>query len=113
MESSNDFPAAFLVHAADNVATLLAAATTGKVLLRGAADGYIDIRGDVELGHKVAVRRIKPGEFIVKFGVVIGQASSNIEHGDWVHLHNCTSLLDERSSTLDLHTGLPGDTRYE
>jgi hypothetical protein len=30
-----------------------------------------------------------------------------------VHLHNCQSQLDERSSTLDLHTGLPGDTRYE
>ncbi len=113
MESSETLPTAFQVYPADNVATLLSAVSKSKIFLCGAATGQLTAHGDIELGHKIAVRNIQSGKPIVKFGVVIGQASRNIEEGEWVHLHNCISLLDERSGTLDLHTGLPGDTQYE
>jgi altronate dehydratase small subunit len=36
-----------------------------------------------------------------------------IEPGDWVHLHNCRSQLDERSGSFDIHTGAPEDNAYE
>jgi hypothetical protein len=49
----------------------------------------------------------------VKYGVEIGEATTAIVPGDWVHLHNCGSKLDARSNTLDLHTGAPKDTLYE
>jgi hypothetical protein len=43
---------------------------------------------------------------VIKYGVTIGLATRDIDAGEWVHLHNCRSLLDEGSSTLDLHTGI-------
>jgi altronate hydrolase/altronate dehydratase small subunit len=46
----------------------------------------------------------------MKFGVRIGHATEPIKRGGWVHLHNLASDLDERSGTLDLHSGAPSDT---
>jgi len=46
---------------------------------------------------------------VVKFGARIGRATRPIAAGEWVHLHNLASDLDERSGSLDLHTGAPGD----
>jgi altronate hydrolase len=40
------------------------------------------------MGHKIAVRRIEPGEPVRKYGQIIGQASQAIEAGQWVHCHN-------------------------
>jgi len=39
--------------------------------------------------------------------VVIGIATRRIEPGEWVHLHNCRSQLDERSGSFDVQTGAP------
>jgi altronate dehydratase small subunit len=44
--------------------------------------------------------------------VPIGIATTAIEPGAWVHLHNCRSRVDERSSHLDLKTGAALDTAY-
>ena len=43
------------------------------------------------LGHKVAARKIAPGEKILKYGVPIGSATAAIEPGEHVHLHNMKS----------------------
>jgi hypothetical protein len=51
-------------------------------------------------------------EPIVKFGVTIGLANAAIPAGAWVHLHNCSSQVDERSSHLDVKTGAALDTVY-
>jgi hypothetical protein len=67
----------------------------------------------VKLGHKVALSQLQPGDAVIKFGVPIGHATKAISVGAWVHLHNLASDLDERSGTLDLHSGAPTDTRYE
>lgn len=69
--------------------------------------------GVVALGHKIALREIRQGESVIKFGVPIFRASKVILVGDWVHLHNIASTFDERSATLDVHTGAVTDTRYE
>ena len=61
-------------------------------------------------GHKVALRDVAAGEAIIKFGVRIGHATKPIARGAWVHLHNLASDLDDRSGTLDLHSGAPTDT---
>ena len=105
---------AFRIHAADNVATLLADAEPGPVELRGAAEGkLVALREPVALGHKMALRPIALGEEVVKFGVTIGIASSPIAEGAWVHLHNCSSRFDERSGDFDPVTGETRDTRYD
>ena len=36
-----------------------------------------------------------------------------IQQGEWVHLHNCSSRLDERSNAFDVRTGVPEDVTYE
>src|SRR5262249_4557820 len=42
----------------------------------------------VGLGHKLAVRPIKKGEAVTKYGQIIGFAKENIAPGDHVHVHN-------------------------
>lgn len=107
-------PVAFQINTSDNVATLLVPAQPGPVTVRGAAgESQIIGREAIEHGHKIAVVAIAKGEDIIKFGVVIGSATCAIEQGEWVHLHNCGSRLDERSNAFDVHTGVPEDVRYE
>ena len=54
--------------------------------------------GEIPSGHKVALRDIKKGEFVVKYGQVIGRATADIKVGEWVHTHNLKSHLDEKAS---------------
>lgn len=105
---------AFQVHASDNVATLLGEAAAGAPLqiVGPAPNSELIAREKIELGHKVALTAIPEAAPVVKFGVVIGVAMRPIEPGEWVHLHNCRSQLDERSGHFDVHTGEPGDQAY-
>lgn len=104
----------FQINAADNVATLLANADVGPLQVRG-PEGHtvITAREPIELGHKVALCDIPANATIVKYGVTIGKSTRKILQGEWVHLHNCSSYVDQRSAELDLHTGLPGEKAYE
>lgn len=70
-------------------------------------------RENIPNGHKISLCDIAAGEKIRKYGVVIGQATTDILKGSWVHLHVMKSLYDERSGHLDSVTGAPKDTRYE
>lgn len=107
-------PVAFQINPGDNVATLLVPAQPGPVTVRGAAgEKQIIAQEAIEHGHKIAIAPIAKGESIIKFGVVIGAATCAIHVGEWVHLHNCGSRLDERSNAFDVHTGVPEDVRYE
>jgi hypothetical protein len=108
-------PRCFQIHANDNVATLLDDVETAcdlRVLGR-AAEATLLATEPIKLGHKIALVPMARGEAVVKFGVAIGRASRDIAAGEWVHLHNCTSGFDERSQTLDVHTGAATDTKYE
>ncbi len=105
---------AFQIDRADNVATALTALIPGGTALLGdAATPEIHAVTDVPLGHKIALRDIRNGEDIIKYGVVIGRATADIPSGSWVHLHVMRSIYDERSSHLDVNTGAPRDTQYQ
>lgn len=99
----------------DNVATLLSDAAEGvEIALVGSAQrSQICACGAIRSGHKIAVADIGRGESVVKFGVAIGYATDDIPAGHWVHLHNCASYYDARSSTLDGETGAATDVTYE
>lgn len=104
----------FCIEKVDNVATALVALKEGNVSVLG--DAFIEEMEAVEevpVGHKIALTNIKYGEKIIKYGVVIGKATTNIKKGAWVHLHCMCSLYDERSSHLDPITGAPKDMKYE
>ena len=103
-------PRAFQVHPKDNVATLLDDTSGGDVEILASNAGRIQSLEKISRGHKIALRDIAANEAIIKFGVRIGHATQPIKRGAWVHLHNLASDLDERSGTLDLHSGAPTDT---
>lgn len=106
---------AFQIDLQDNVATALDPVAQGDtVTLTGEHTlPSLAATGDVPVGHKIALRFIGNGQDIVKYGVVIGRATTDIPAGSWVHLHVMHSIYDERSGHLDVNTGAPKDTRYE
>ena len=50
---------------------------------------------NIPVGHKYALKDIKKGEFVIKYGEVIGRATTDIKAGEWVHTNNLKSHLDE------------------
>ncbi len=103
-------PRAFQIQAEDNVATLMDDAAPGAVEIIGAAKSNVIAVEKIARAHKIALKDIAANEAVMKFGVRIGHATQPIPRGAWVHLHNLASDLDERSGTLDLHSGAPTDT---
>jgi altronate hydrolase len=73
----------------DNVATALEALEVGRQVPVGDAD--LTVREAIPRGHKVAVRAIRSGEPVVKYGSPIGIASADIPEGAHVHTHNVAS----------------------
>lgn len=47
---------------------------------------------DIPLGHKIALRDIRTGEKVLKYGRPIGAATKDIIKGQHVHVHNIKSL---------------------
>ena len=81
------------LNARDNVCVAL------RELPEGAS---VEIDGDeiimrqvIPLGHKFALRDIRVGGHVIKYGEVIGQVTQPIRAGDHVHLHNLQSLRDK------------------
>lgn len=113
MSTPPDQPAfrAFQIHPLDNVATLLSSVAAGEsVEILGPDRRTLLAVDPIATGHKIALRPLSPNEAVLKFGNRIGHANQAIAAGAWVHLHNLASDLDERSGTLDLHSGAPTDT---
>lgn len=68
----------------DNVSTLIDESLDATRLSDGRA-----VDAGIPFGHKVALVAIDRGGEIVKYGVVIGRATSAIRAGEHVHVHNC------------------------
>ena len=69
-----DLKLALKIDDLDNVATIFA---------EGIQKGM-----DVEVRHKIALKELHQGDFIMKYGECIGTASCDIAKGDYVHVHN-------------------------
>ena len=85
---------AVLIHPKDSVAVLL------KPLVKGndTVGLPVEIRAseDIPAGHKIAIRPIRQGEAVVKYGAPIGYATQEIAEGQHVHTHNVrTGLADK------------------
>ncbi len=52
-------------------------------------------KGEIPAGHKFALYDIPEGEYVIKYGEIIGRATKDIKKGEWVHTHNVKSHLDE------------------
>ena len=86
---------AIQVDTKDNVATTTSLVVSGdKVEVLNPNGDVILIAKPVEeiiFGHKIALKEIKTGEDIIKYGEVIGIADKLIKIGEWVHTHNVVS----------------------
>jgi len=84
---------AIVLSAEDNVATALGETKKGDIVtIKNGEEMKVSITQDIPYGHKFAIRDIKKGERIMKYGEVIGGATSDIARGDHVHVHNIESL---------------------
>ncbi len=84
---------AIVLSAKDNVATALGELREGdSITVKNGDEKAVTLRQDIPYGHKFAIRGIKRGEHIIKYGEVIGGATSDISEGDYVHVHNIESL---------------------
>jgi altronate dehydratase small subunit len=79
---------ALLMTGDDTVATALADLAVGERL---ETDPPVTIVEAIPFGHKVALVEHDPGDPVIKYGDVIGEATTTIDCGDWVHTHNCAS----------------------
>lgn len=62
--------------------------------------GEITLVDDIPAGHKIAMRPIRAGEAVIKYGYPIGRASQDIAAGAHVHSHNLQSALAGRLEKL-------------
>lgn len=78
----------------DNVATALEEipALSSVKLKRGEETLTIVVKDKIPFGHKFALMPIAEGQYITKYGQVIGAAICDISEGSHVHAHNVESL---------------------
>ena len=65
----------------DNVAVVVAPVTKGEIL----EGTFIKALCDIPQGHKIALRPIKKGEEVIRYGVVLGYMKEDIAEGGWVN----------------------------
>ena len=75
----------------DMVAVALKPLKAGETVSFGT--GEITLKEDLPMGHKAALREIRRGEAVSKYGYPIGEATEDIPAGAHVHTHNLHTLL--------------------
>lgn len=78
-----------IINSADNVAVALCD------LKKGQTEQGVTLAEDITKGHKFALRDIKRGENIIKYGTPIAHATEDISAGSHVHTHNVKTNLNE------------------
>lgn len=78
----------------DNVAVAAHRLEPGQEVQYNGTD--LTVGGRIDLGHKVALRPIRKGEAVCKYGQIIGFASRDIAPGEHVHVHNVAADAFER-----------------
>ena len=87
---------ALKVNDKDNVATIFAEQVQGGdvIQVRDKKGETTEVKAleAIPYGHKLALQDIAKGQIIVKYGEEIGMASSDIQKGEHVHIHNLESM---------------------
>ena len=90
-------PLAIKINPKDNVVVALHPIAKGTAVpVDGASVTAVE---DIPQGHKMAVKPIKNGENVIKYGFPIGHATADAAPGSWMHTHN-------------VHTNLSGEVEY-
>lgn len=78
-----------IINPLDNVAVALCD------LKKGQTEQGVTLKEDITKGHKFALKDIKSGEHILKYGNPIAYATADIKEGCHVHTHNVHTNLSE------------------
>lgn len=96
-----------LLHPNDNVIVCCSDAPANQHINIG--QRQIVLKSAITVGHKVAFKDIAKGQKIIKYGVSIGSATSNIKVGEHVHLANLKSDYIASHTRLGLNKLSEGD----
>ena len=77
----------------DNVAVALKPIAKGTTV--DVAGTNVTTLEDIPQGHKFAIKPIKKGDAVIKYGFRIGYAQADVEVGGWIHTHNLKTALGE------------------
>lgn len=76
----------------DDVAVAVAAISAGEevvvVYMDDDGEQIVRARADVPYGHKLALQPLAAGAAVTEYSTQVGVASTGIEAGDYVHVHN-------------------------
>lgn len=78
----------------DNTAILKISVNKGQIITLKNKDvkNIIEVKEDIPFNFKIAIKDIKKGDSILKYGEPIGKAKLDIEKGEMVHVHNIEGL---------------------
>ncbi len=80
------------INPADNVVVAITAMPAGKQL---AVDGVsVTLKSDIPMGHKFALKDLKNGDNVIKYGYAIGHAIADVAQGDLVNEKNIKTNLE-------------------
>jgi (2R)-sulfolactate sulfo-lyase subunit alpha len=51
----------------------------------------VEAKGDIPIGHKIAIAALEPEAEVLEYGIRIGKAPEGFALGDYVHTHNIKS----------------------
>ena len=91
--STANRPSVLLLDPRDTVAVAIAPLSPGTAVPVRRGTGVVRIVAEtlIPFGHKIAVAPMDAGEPVLKYGEVIGFATSPIRPGQHVHVHNVKS----------------------
>lgn len=107
-----------LVHDGDDAAVALADLKAGEAYT--VAGQTVLLRDPIPFGHKVALREIRAGENVVKYGNPLGHATQDIHVGQHIHTHNMATNLaghieytyEPNGMSLSALAGIGGDAAF-
>ncbi len=85
-----------LINPLDNVAVAISPLFKGDVVELGGSRWTL--LTDVPAGHKMALKDLKKGDKVIKYGYPIGAAKEDIKAGSHVHTFNIQTLLSEAAA---------------
>ena len=103
------------INPSDNVAVALQPLAKGTVIKLD--NSTLTLTEEIMQGHKFALKSLKPGDSIIKYGNPIGRATAEIPAGSWIHTHNLKTgweiflLIHITKLSQSFHTGSQSSSR--
>ncbi len=85
---------AIVISPRDSVATVIVPVEAGQGVCWAGGERPVAAAQSIPAYHKVALAKMKQGEFVYKYGEKMGLATQDIAPGEHVHTHNVTGLQE-------------------